>query len=116
VSQFEQQRIAAGRVLSTDSAFGDTVEYMEYDESTGEFVLRRETNISPLLGYVDALKSQATNNWKGDMHLVASIPDSVVLQLYDVRKKEGSAGMQKWLKAWLNSEAAEPFRIKRGRI
>lgn len=51
-------------------------------------------------------------NWRGDMHLVASLPLSVWFEL----KKNGTLDDDKRLKKWLNDSSNSAFRVRPGRV
>jgi hypothetical protein len=51
-------------------------------------------------------------NWKGDMHLVASIP----MELYMKWKMEGKLEDQAFMKRWLNDPDNRLFRTRPGEV
>ena len=51
-------------------------------------------------------------NWRGDLHMVASLPLTVWFEL----KKNGTMDDEKRLRAWINDSANSAFRVRPGRV
>ena len=51
-------------------------------------------------------------NWRGDLHMVASLPLTVWFEL----KKNGTLDDDKRLRAWVNDSANSAFRVRPGKV
>lgn len=103
------------RFFDYDPLTGST-EYFSYDEVTDTFTIRREDDLEPVLALNAEHRKQEhgpSGNWKGEMHLVGSIPLSVY---YEELVKTGRIHSQSELKRWWNSSDREVFKTKRGWI
>lgn len=92
--------------------------YHWYDHDAKKTHIRTEnTNTSALLDYATKQRNAASDNWKGDMHHVASIPVEVWEQWW--KEFGGNPGAKEnWpkLAAKLNSKDWCKLRTKEGRV
>jgi hypothetical protein len=90
---------------------------MYYDHDTDDITLEERQDVTAIVESNKRLLASAQSGWKGDMHLVASIPMSI----YDKLQKEGIIGdrndpQQKKLKKWLADPDNQVFRVKGGNL
>lgn len=103
------------RILSVDRMAG-TVEYFSTDPHTGVCTIRTEQLHDPILERNKDLASSARTGWKGEMHLVGSLPMTMVVKLMEIQRKDGSHAFQGALRKWLNDADNSAFRVKRGKV
>lgn len=84
--------------------------WFDYDEDTDTFGIHTEQNVMPAVEANKQLFNDAPTNWRGDMHLVASIPMSIYFDL----KQKGIADDDAAMKRWLNSSENQVFRTRPG--
>lgn len=101
-----------GRLLSVD---GDM--YTTYHEEDGKSVVQTHQDLTGYIERNKRLSNEASENWKGDMHLVADIPLSVIAIW---RRELGDNPLAKRNRKWLFKKLNDPefslLRTKRGRI
>jgi hypothetical protein len=76
-----------------------TIETVRDDEAVLEQNLLERNNIN-------------TSSWKGDMHKVASIPMTVLMEL----TTSGCTKDKKCMERWLNDSANAPYRTREGKV
>ncbi len=86
--------------------------WFDYDWETDTFGIHTEQDLEPSIEANKALFNDAQTNWRGDMHLVASIPMSIYFDL----KQKGIADDDAAMKRWLNSSENQVFRTRPGQI
>jgi hypothetical protein len=100
------------RFFDKDPITGSTTLY-HYDYADDTFSFETITDHEPLIEANKRLHNDATDkNWKGDMHLVASLPLDVWFRL----KKQGILKDQKALKRFLNDPDNRAYRTRPGRL
>lgn len=94
------------------------VETFYFDHTNDTFTIERVEDAEPLLEMNKAIQSATPGNWRGALHRVASIPNSLLPEL----EKQGimtSAGRildAKKLRQWLNDPDNRFFRTRLGRV
>lgn len=86
--------------------------WFDYDWETDTFGIHTEQDLEPSIEANKALFNDAPTNWRGDMHLVASIPMSIYFDL----KQKGITDDDEAMKRWLNSSENQVFRTRPGAI
>lgn len=86
--------------------------WFDYDWETDTFGIHTEQDLEPSIEANKQLYNEAPTNWRGDMHLVASIPMSIYFDL----KQKGIADDDAAMKRWLNSSENQVFRTRPGAI
>ena len=84
--------------------------WFDYDWETDTFGIHTEQDLEPSIEANKTLFNDAPTNWRGDMHLVASIPMSIYFDL----KQKGIADDDAAMKRWLNSSENQVFRTRPG--
>lgn len=84
--------------------------WFDYDEDTDTFGIHTEQDVAPAIEANKQLFNEAPTNWRGDMHLVASIPMSIYFDL----KQKGIADDDAAMKRWLNDPDNRVFRTRAG--
>jgi hypothetical protein len=101
------------RLFDVDPLTG-TTEYFHYDEEKDAFTIQTQQDVTDLVehnkGRYNTHDSRAP--WKGDLHLVASIPMNVYMEL----KQQGIIDDPKALRRWLNDPDNRYFRTRPGRV
>lgn len=100
------ERLIGGNPLSGSR------EYFTYEPITDSVVIKTVEDVSPALSANQALRQLQTGNWRGDMHLVASIP----LGIADDLIRRGILYDQKKMRKWLNDRDNSMMRVKEGRL
>lgn len=101
-----------GRILDID---GDVI--TTYHEQDGKSIVKTTQDVSPYLEKNLISQNNASENWKGTMHHVASIPLSVAEQWHRELGSDPFARENKaWLTRRLNSPEFAKLRTKKGRI
>lgn len=85
-----------------------------------EYVIEMKQDVEPIAEENLAIRNDASSNWKGSWHRVASVPFSV----YAILAKQpdpfvtasGKVLDQKRYTKWLNSADALPWRTKPGKV
>jgi len=85
-----------------------------YDGDTDEAIIETVVDATKLVETNKAMFNSYDEraNWKGDMHLVASVP----MELYMKWKAEGKLDDQAFMKRWLNSPENRLFRTRPGEV
>jgi hypothetical protein len=100
------------RFFDHDPLSGGTTLY-HYDHATGQSYLERTEDYQDIVDMNRRFHNDQTDsNWKGDMHMVATIPNAIWFDL----KKRGILDDEKAMKRWLNDSANSVFRVKPGRV
>jgi len=86
--------------------------WFDYDWETDTFGIHTEQDLEPSIEANKALFNDAQTNWRGDMHLVASIPMSIYFDL----KQKGIADDDAAMKRWLNDADNQVFRTRPGNL
>jgi len=91
-----------------------TKKIWHYDADKDEAVIETIFDTSNLVETNKAMFNAVDEraNWKGDMHLVASIP----MELFMKWKSEGKLDDQAFLKKWLNDPDNRLFRTRTGEV
>lgn len=91
-----------------------TKKIWHYDADKDEAVIETIFDTSNLVETNKAMFNAVDEraNWKGDMHLVASIP----MELFMKWKSEGKLEDQAFLKKWLNDPDNRLFRTRPGEV
>lgn len=84
--------------------------WFDYDEESDTFGIHTEQDVAPAIEANKQLFNEAPTNWRGDMHLVASIPMSIYFDL----KQKGIADDDAAMKRWLNDPDNRVFRTRAG--
>jgi hypothetical protein len=90
---------------------------LHYDEASDKLYVERIQDVEDIIVANKIAANNASSNWKGDMHLVASIP-LVIIEKHknetgiDLLKK----GNEAHLKRFLNDPDNRFFRTKLGRV
>lgn len=88
------------------------VELMHYNHADDSITLEQKWDAEPVTELNKARSNAVAGNWRGDMHLVASIP----MPLYMELQKKGITQDPKRFSEWLNERDNQLFRTKRGII
>ncbi len=86
-----------------------------YDEQADRLYVERIQDVEPILNRNKALRNEASTNWQGDFHHVASIP----LVIIEKVKNETGVDLLKdkaAMKRFLNDPDNKFLRTKPGRI
>jgi hypothetical protein len=104
------------RLLDHDPLTGIS-EYYHFDPDTQGFVVETRQDVSGIIEMNKAVVNDNTG-WKGDLHHVAHIPLSILMQLAQqgIVTVAGQILDEKRYRAWLNDSANDAFRVKRGRV
>lgn len=90
----------------------ETATYAGY--SGDKYYVRTERNVDGQIKVNTECRSAAGNNWKGDMHLVASIPAHL---FYETDLRDATAEHdEKYMRRWLNDSDNRAWRTKEGQI
>ena len=89
-----------------------TREYFHYDVERDAFTIERIQETDPIVEANKRNFNDASGNWRGDMHKIASIPMDLFMQL----QKQGITSDAKAFKKWLNDPENRYFRAKPGRV
>lgn len=99
------------RLLSRDPLTGKT-QYFEHDYGSDSFRIVTSEDIEPVLAMNHEQKQDAADDWKGDVHKVASLPMSVYMDL----KQKGIVDDERAFRRWLNDPDNAVFRTRRGKV
>lgn len=101
------------RIFDIDPLTG-TKKIWHYDSDKDEAIIESVVDASELVANNKAMFNSydERSNWKGDMHLVASIP----MELYMKWKAEGKLEDQAFMKRWLNDPDNRFFRTRPGEV
>jgi hypothetical protein len=100
------------RFFDSDPLTGTKTLY-HFDHADQTFSFEEIHDAQPILDANRRLHNDATDkSWKGELHLVASLPLPVWFKL----KKEGILDDKKAFKRWLNDPANAYFRTRPGRV
>lgn len=97
------------RLFDIDPATG-TRRLFHYDHADDRFHIETQQDVTDLVEQNKWLANNERQDFKGDMHRVASIPLSIY---YDL-KKRGILDDQKRMRQWLNDSENRFFRVKGG--
>lgn len=105
------------RFFDRDELTG-ALETFHFDHTTDEFYIARQEDVEPLLDANTYLQNATPDNWKGDVHRVASIPNTVWLELakLGIATPAGRILDPKRMRAWLNDSENLKFRVRLGRV
>lgn len=105
------------RYFDTDPMTG-AVEYYHYDLETKGFFIETRMDVEPLIEVNKALSNAAADNWRGDMHHVASIPAVIMMELAKtgIVTAAGRILDRPRFRAWLNDRDNRAFRTKPGKV
>ncbi len=88
--------------------------YWHENPETGDVTIQTQQDVTDVIeankAIYNAVDEKAT--WKGEWHLVASIPEA----LYYKMKAEGKIDDQEYMKRWLNSSENQFFRTRPGKV
>ena len=99
------------KLFNKDPVTGIT-EYFSYNDSDDTFTIETEQDVSGIVGANKRAYNDASKNWKGDMHKVASIPMNIYMDL----QKRGIIDDEAAFKRWLNDPDNQYFRTRPGRV
>jgi hypothetical protein len=104
-------------------SYNGITEHFKTDKMTGDVQIITTQDVDPFFEYNKAQFDNATRNFKGDMHKMASIPTVVIEIWREEMKKAGyddtnplSAKNRKFLLSKLNSPDWNKLRTKQGII
>lgn len=102
------------RLLSSDV---DRREWYWSNTETGDVALQTEWLLDPILEQAKARYNQFDEraNWKGDMHHVAWLPQSVVEYEWRVNRRRVLTDKD-FIRHWVNQPENRAFRTRPGRI
>lgn len=85
-----------------------------YNHETDEITIQTQQDVTDVIEANKAVYNAVDEkaNWKGEWHLVASIPES----LYYKMKAEGKIDDQEYMKKWLNDPDNQFFRTRPGKV
>lgn len=100
------------RFFDRDPLTGSTTLY-HFDHADQTFSYEEILDVEPVIDANRRMHNDATDkSWKGEMHLVASIPMPIWFKL----KKEGILDDKKAFQRWLNDSDNAAFRSRPGRV
>jgi hypothetical protein len=79
----------------------------------GSITSRTDTHCDAIADVNKAQRNMSANNWKGDWHMIASIPKAIA---WDQLVPAHSAGDDKFVSKWLNDSDNRAWRTKEGRV
>jgi len=79
----------------------------------GREVFRTDYPVDDVISLNTATRNMAQSGWKGDWHLVGSVPLNVY---YDQLHDAVNQGDDKYLSRWLNDSDNSAWRTKSGRV
>lgn len=98
------------RFFDRDAVTGATTLY-HFDHADDSFTYERIEDYQPVTDQNTRIHNSRTDaNWRGDMHLVASLPMALWFDL----KKKGILDDDKALRRWLNARENQLFRTRPG--
>lgn len=102
------------RVLSDERPLNGIRRLFHFDDETEQVTIETQQTMDDVLAANQRVRNahDERSNWKGDLHLVASIP----LTLYYDLKRKGIIGDQAKLKRWLNTAENRIFRTRPGAV
>lgn len=94
------------------------VTYWHEDDATGKTHIETVADVEPVIEQNKALSKEMRSDWKGDMHLVASIPPELLPHLEQIgaMTRAGRILDEKILKRWLNDADNRAWRVKQGQV
>lgn len=98
------------RVLARDRRTGKLVTFRMLPD--GRFAIDTQVDVEPILEQNKDLQNLNPTGWKGDQHMVASIP----MHIHQKMRTEGMIQDTKWFKRWLNDPDNRGWRTKLGRV
>lgn len=99
------------RLISTNPEMG-TTSWFYYDDAEDKFTVEEVQDAAPIIEMNKTMTNLASDNWRGDWHLVASIP----LTVLEILRKQGILDDPKRMKKWLNDPDNRYFRTRGGRV
>jgi hypothetical protein len=96
-----------------------TTEVFHHDPSTGEILIETRQDVTDIVAEAKSLHAMTDERagWKGDWHRVASIPNSVMVELQNKGIFRGFHCLDpKAFKRWLNDSDNKFFRTRPGRV
>lgn len=99
------------RLFDVDPLTGST-QYWHWDDERQQFTIETEQKVDDLLDANRRQYNDSTDDYKGDMHKVASIPMNIYMDL----KQKGIIDDPAAFKRWLNDPENRYFRTKPGRV
>lgn len=100
------------RFFDADPLTGSHTLY-HYDHADDTFSFEEVLDAQNIVDTNRALHNDATDRgWKGDIHLVASLPLPIWFKL----KKEGILDDQRAFRRWLNDSSNAAFRTRPGKV
>lgn len=79
----------------------------------GSTTVRTDYAVDPIVDTNTAQRNMARNDWKGDYHMVASVPVSL---FYDQLAEASRQKDDKFISRWLNNSDNRAWRTKEGRV
>jgi ribosomal protein L19E len=88
--------------------------YWHENPETGDVTIETQQDVTAVIEANKAIYNAVDEkaSWKGEWHLVASIPES----LYYKMKAEGKIDDQEYMKRWLNDSDNKFFRTRPGKV
>jgi len=99
------------RLLSRDPLMG-TETYFHYHDENDSMTIETITDVSDIVAGNKRDFNDASSNWSGDWHRVASLPLNVLLQL----QEQGIAQDEQAFRRWLNDPDHRAYRTKPGKV
>lgn len=99
------------RLFDVDPLTG-SIQYWHWDDERQQFTIETEQRVDDLLDANRRQYNDSTDDYKGDMHKVASIPMNIYMDL----KQKGIIDDPAAFKRWLNDPENRYFRTKPGRV
>ena len=106
-----RQTIGDPRIVTQNVDAGTTT-YFHWDPSTDGFTLEERQDAEPAIELNKLRMNEVGSGWKGELHMVASIPLVVVTDL----QRKGIWRDKERLRAWLNERDNRAFRTRPGRV
>ena len=98
-------------ILERDS-FTGTEQNFYYEPIEDSYLIVNEQDVEPVVERNKAIQQHETSGWKGDWHLVGSIPAVVMEDLH----RKGILYDRKAMTKWLNDSDNRAFRTKVGHL
>lgn len=94
------------------------VTYWHEDDATGKTHIETVADVEPVIEHNKTLAGLQRGDWKGDLHLVASIPPEFLphLEAIGAMSRAGRILDQTRLREWLNDRDNRAWRVKQGKV
>ena len=98
------------RIIARDRLTGKLVTFRVLPD--GRYAVDTSVDVQPIVDRCAAARSNETGNWKGEMHLAASIP----MHMWQSLRTEGRVQEVRDFKKWLNDSSVSKLRMKTGKL